>query len=311
MNLVHKIAKVVTGPDPLKRTILAINKSPLRFLVRRCVNLFHMKQRGLRVRHAQGLKTDARLEERVHAVRDRGYTMLDQELDSKLGTELLEYTWAKVQKSPLLGRDQEGQPKDFWVRLSDDDLKESSLSSNHVLVRYALQESILKIVASYFGEVPCLTYVLLTLSQHTDEPLKISQLWHSDRDDVKILKLFTYLSDVTDVESGPLTLFDRPTSRRINLGFFMRHTPDESVRRQAGGAAQVQIKGPKMTSFVVDTGVCHHMGSRMAPGHMRLMFTALYTSFPSMYPGSKTLQVSLDGPLTPLQRMVLQTPGAV
>src|SRR2546429_491727 len=38
----------------------------------------------------------------------------------------------------------------------------------------------------------------------TDEPPKLSQLWHRDWDDVVNLKLFVYLSDVTE-ESGPFT----------------------------------------------------------------------------------------------------------
>jgi hypothetical protein len=39
--------------------------------------------------------------------------------------------------------------------------------------------------------------------------------------------------------------------------------------------------------FMVDTARCLHMGSRLSEGHQRLLYTATFTSVPSMYPSYK------------------------
>lgn len=44
------------------------------------------------------------------------------------------------------------------------------------------------------------------------------------------------------------------------------------------------IRAPRLSAFMVDTARCLHMGSRVAPGHERLLYTATYISIPRLYP---------------------------
>ena len=64
-------------------------------------------------------------------------------------------------------------------------------------------------------------------------------------------------------------------------------------------------KAPRLTSFMVDTAKCRHMGSRMAPGHGRLLYTATFFAFPRIYPGAKIRPFSPTAETPPLQKLVM------
>ena len=44
-----------------------------------------------------------------------------------------------------------------------------------------------------------------------------------------------------------------------------------------------QIIAPRLSAFAVETSRCLHMGSRVAQGHERLLFTATYTTAPRVF----------------------------
>ena len=46
----------------------------------------------------------------------------------------------------------------------------------------------------------------------------------------------------------------------------------------------IEMRGPAFTTFLCETSRCLHMGSRLAPGHSRLMYTATYVPAPMAYP---------------------------
>jgi hypothetical protein len=198
--------------------------------------------------------------------------------------------------------------KDFWTYVADTTVTGSELPGDHIMVRFALQEQILRIISRYFGEAPFLNYVLLTHSKHVDAPPKMSQLWHRDYDDTRVVKLFVYLSDVEDLHSGPFTFFPRQASAAIRSPFFLRHLSDDVVFGQVPAVRAVAMTAPKGSAFLVDTGNCYHMGSRLAPGHSRLLYTALYTSVPRYFPGPNTNRISsVPEGLSELQRYALRT----
>src|SRR5207247_904873 len=93
--------------------------------------------------------------------------------------------------------------------------------------------------------------------------------------------------------------------RQIKAPFFLRHLEDREVFNHVQSNAATQMTASKLTSFLVDTGACYHMGSRVAPDHTRLMYTALYTSYPFIFPEAKENNFTIVGPVSPLQRMAL------
>lgn len=305
MMFLAKAIKILRSGNPLRGVIRALNKSPLRYVNKFVATLRHPVARSMRVAAARRMEVSPTSVLACREIERKGYAVVSASMDASLLTELHQYAHAQLNRANSFSRDT-GRKKDFWVYLSDKELAEHRLTTDHIYVRFSLQEPILKTVAEYFGEAPYLTYVLLTYSRHTDAPLKISQLWHCDRDDTKILKLFTYLSDVEDARCGPFTLFDRQSSKRVRGSFFMEHMEDQRVFARVHPGDVVQMTGRRFTTFLVDTGACFHMGSRVAAGHSRLMFTAVYTSYPSIYPGAPKNQIGVVGPVSALQHMALR-----
>src|ERR687883_119706 len=67
-----------------------------------------------------------------------------------------------------------------------------------------LEPQVVALANAYVGMRSYLRGLEMWRNLPTEEPPKLSQLWHRDWDDVVNLKLFVYLSEVTD-ESGPFT----------------------------------------------------------------------------------------------------------
>lgn len=63
--------------------------------------------------------------------------------------------------------------------------------------------------------------------------------------------------------------------------------------------------GDPGAGFLVDTGRCYHMGSRVGQGKRRLMFTACYVSRPAIYPDFLN-RISISAPLTRAEQLLLQ-----
>src|SRR5438132_1520841 len=89
--------------------------------------------------------------------------------------------------------------KEFLERLMP-----SRVEAGGPFVALALEPQVVALANAYVGMRSYLRGLEMWRNLPTDEPPKLSQLWHRDWDDVVNLKLFVYLSDVTD-ESGPFT----------------------------------------------------------------------------------------------------------
>lgn len=196
--------------------------------------------------------------------------------------------------------------KDFWRRLLDEDLVNGRLRADSVFTRFALQPRLLSFIARTMGGLPQLDYVLLTHSVPTDAPLTQSQLWHRDHDDIRTVKVFVYLTPVESDDDGPFTLISGPCSDRI--GHTLRsHMSDTTIFSRLDAACLKSVQAPRLTCFAVETSRCLHMGSRVAPGHRRLLYTATYTSYPNLL-GKDPRGFELVGDETPLAKAVI-APG--
>lgn len=236
---------------------------------------------------------------------DDGYAMLDGLCDPALLEALNQHGARKIQRAADLALKQASTHKSFWVRLSDEDVRDGQFDLDNPLVMFALQPRVLAVIAHTLGEVPQLSDVLLSLSSDSDPELKYSQLWHRDYDDVRTIKLFSYLTDVVSEADGPFTFIPGPLSDRQR---FTRRTHMEDFMVLKGGQVRpIAITGRRLSVFAVETSRCLHMGSRMAPGHSRLLYTATFIQYPRLYPEPPPrFRVSADADR--LTRAVLQ-PG--
>ncbi len=165
------------------------------------------------------------------------------------------------------------------------------------------QPAVVAFVAGYLGELPRLADVLLTYSRPASAELSYSQLWHRDYDDTHTVKIFVYLTDVLEIGDGPFTFLPGPPSDRV--GFMLRsHQADDAFLARTQPSAVKEMRGPKLTAFACETSRCVHMGSRVQPGHARLMYTATFVSAPSLYPAGAP-RFRATRPVTSDERLLL------
>ena len=81
---------------------------------------------------------------------------------------------------------------------------ELTFDSESTFARFALNNKLLNIANAYFGMYAKLRYYNVWKTFASQSDARESQLWHFDREDNYILKLFLYLDDVDD-GAGPFT----------------------------------------------------------------------------------------------------------
>jgi len=149
--------------------------------------------------------------------------------------------------------------------------------------RFARQKEFQQVANAYFEmkDTEVREYNVWLTMQTQGEP-RTSQLWHRDRDDIQILKIFVYLNDV-DHGSGPLTY--APGTHR--LGNIKKH-PDfhleKGVRRSTDSQMAIIVPekkwitaiGKKGSIIFADTHGYHKGG--LARTSDRLLYNFMYNS---------------------------------
>ncbi|WP_407151435.1 hypothetical protein [Bradyrhizobium sp. ORS 86] len=289
----------------MSRTLWHVNRSPLRYAVKTGVSAWHLNEKLERRRQAQALSVSSAERSKADDLNRDGYAIVTELMDASIQDEFAQAGLVRLKNIDTSESKQTSTWKKFWVRLLDTEMKDGKLSADNVFVRYALQPAVINVVATALGEIPWLDYVLLSYSRHTGESLASSQLWHRDHDDVRVIKLFSYLTDVQEDGDGPFTFLPRQSTDKFGYPLRRSHFPDEQVFQKVSRSDIKVMRAPRLTSFMVDTAKCLHMGSRMEPGHGRLLYTATFFAFPRMYPGGKQRPFALTANTTPLEKLVM------
>lgn len=151
-----------------------------------------------------------------------------------------------------------------------------------VALELANHPLILGIVSQYLGCRPTIDDVVSWWSLPGRPAPKEEQFYHRDRDAVRFVKLFIYLSDVTEADGAHS--FVRGSHRVDKLCQPRRRYQDAEVI-DAFGADSIQVMtGAFGSAFLEDTyGV--HKGSVPMGSAPRLLFQVRYTSYPSIWAG--------------------------
>lgn len=281
------------------RLIWQINRSPLsKFikLVARYKNGNTVKARRFAARNEEIDHISWACSRRMQ---DDGYCIITDFIDTNLANELITRSTAFMDDITDRESKQLQETKPFWIRLLDKEMQDGQLPISSSWVRFAVQSRVRQILLDYFSEVPRLNYVLLTQSKYSPHPLIKSQLWHRDHDDVRVVKLFIYLSDVGSFEDGPFTFMPARSSDKIGYKFKSHMSDDDIfIKYRIPNEEIITMIAPKATVFMVDTARCLHMGSRLAEGHQRMLYTATYTTAPSIYPNFNANRFYYDEPFT-------------
>jgi hypothetical protein len=156
------------------------------------------------------------------------------------------------------------------------------LDATSVYARFALQSRLLAVVNAYFGMfVRLREYNVWRTFCSTSGPRQ-SQLWHRDREDRLILKMFVYLNDIPE-GGGPFTYAPgthEKGSIRATPEFFaegrVQRSTDEQMARVVPAERWIKAVGTKGTVVLADTHGYHKGG--LARTSDRLMYLAMFTS---------------------------------
>jgi hypothetical protein len=183
------------------------------------------------------------------------------------------------------------------------------LEPESVYARFALQQAILQVANAYFGMYTRLRYYNVWHTLTTRTEARESQLWHRDREDHSILKLFVYFVDIDD-GAGPFTYapgtHHKGSVRRAPEYFIengVRRTNDEQMAAVVPKEKWVKAIGKKGTVLFADTAGYHKGG--LARERDRLMYTCMFTSPTSQAPELFTRPAVVALPQDKAQAMAL------
>ncbi len=160
---------------------------------------------------------------------------------------------------------------------------ELTFDTESAFARFALNNRLLNIANAYFGMYAKLRYYNVWKTFASQGKARESQLWHFDREDNYILKLFLYLDDV-DEGAGPFTYAPgthrKGQFRSIEPEFFIeggvRRTTDDQMNAVFPKENWKKGTGKKGTIIFADTRGFHKGGEARTKD--RLMYTCMYTS---------------------------------
>jgi hypothetical protein len=153
------------------------------------------------------------------------------------------------------------------------------LDTESVFGRVALNPRLRAIANGYFGMFTQLRFYNVWLTRPDRELHSGSKLWHRDREDFRILKVFVYLRDV-GTGAGPFC-YAQGTHRRgptppNELEGHIERSSDAQLETVVPRDRWLEAIGPRGTMVFADTRGLH-CGGR-AVDDERLLFTCMYTS---------------------------------
>ena len=148
-------------------------------------------------------------------------------------------------------------------------LTEEALTLDSPYMKFALSEEVVGPICAYLGMVPVLAHVDVWYTPYTGAPIRSSQMWHVDYEDVHQLKVFVHCTDVGP-ESGPLTILDSQLSEvlveKLDYNLGMGRVTDDDVINALGPNAILELGAKRGAASFVDTSRCFHFGSRIQEG---------------------------------------------
>lgn len=210
-----------------------------------------------------------------------------QKLFGKTGIQLLDRISREVdgiiekQRGPegIQGKQKSSVGKTYLISLLSNEVDFES-----PFLQLAIQPSLLRIVNGYLGLRSYLRAINVWMNLPVIDPPKESQLWHRDGDDVRILKVFIYLTDV-DMSAGPFWFIPgthEGVGRQTQLSMEAGRVSDYEMEKRIPTSKWKAHTGMARTVILADTTGFHKGGKcEVKP---RLLLTYEYVSGASLYP---------------------------
>lgn len=204
------------------------------------------------------------------------------------------------------------------------------------LVRLALREEVIKVVADYFGYIPIIGFISYWYNANEKTESDVATIskyyarrYHLDHGDNSMIKLFVYGSDVNK-ENGVLHIINANKSNEIREAINYKYihgeqskpkeaflsgnsyyVQDEVITQHLKDGEEITLDGEKGSCYFVETSQCYHYGGRnLKTGKERLIGVIQYLrpgalKFATEYNDTPPFGMVNGEHLTELQRLVL------
>ena len=147
--------------------------------------------------------------------------------------------------------------------------------------KYFTNPFFIKTALEYLRDEPLIIAIKLRISKRTSDiykKLEGSQVWHSDHDDKKMIKVFILLKDINS-NSGPLEILNKQTTSKImkKVNYNWHSETSHSDYLVSENDEFESMTGVKGSIIFADTANCFHRGSRIL-NEDRLILEANYVS---------------------------------
>jgi hypothetical protein len=206
----------------------------------------------------------------------------------------------------IAGNDANEGKKDFLINLVK---YGKGVPPDEPLLKVALDRQLLEIVAAYLEMWPTLFSIGAWLNYPTDQPPAVSQLWHRDPEDLRLIKVFIYLSDV-EQHSGPFSYIPRtqPFGAAVEEARRCGKAPrlsDAEVGKVFPPSTWKVCTGGAGSMILADT-VGYHSGGKPTSG-VRILATFTYTSATPMMTRKVQVPEMPSWASLPIQRFAIRT----
>jgi len=183
-------------------------------------------------------------------------------------------------------------------------------------MQLALNRKLTTAISRYLGAVPVLKKIEYWIAPPNSVSGGIpygSQRYHCDDGDIRQVKLFVNLSDVTEA-NGPLVMLPAAESLRVRRKLrykYRQMLPDAAIHEHIDEQDAVAFTGLRGTTVLADTSRCFHYGGRVRKNAETRITLFYHYIVPGAFKlaldhRSETAFSHLNSPdLSPLQRMVL------
>lgn len=158
------------------------------------------------------------------------------------------------------------------------------------LLNYANSPKIIRNISQYFGCKPIPRYVSAWLDYPNDnfDEHVLTQIFHRDPDDFKLVKTFFYLNDVTE-DNGPFE-YIKKSHLKPWINFFDNKERENYIRSNFNDNDFLTAKFNKDTLLISDTNGFHR-GNKLKNG-FRALITVMYTSLTPRLKSVKDLYIN-------------------
>ena len=148
--------------------------------------------------------------------------------------------------------------------------------------KFITNENLIDIISNYLGLIPLLTHISYWYSPNQKDIENSSQEYHLDHEDIKQVKGFFLIDDVSD-DSGPTIFLNSKNSKKI-LNKIKYRTNENSKRIDESFINKeienkIKCTGKKGTLFLIDTSNCFHCGSRKSDSPRKILAFQFITAF--------------------------------